>query len=168
MAADYILDSNVFIEAKNGYYAFEICPGFWDGLLTNFNSGDLCSITEVKDEITRGKDDLAGWAKKEVPKRFFKGTNNQGVVNKYRDIVAWVQANSQFSRAAKSSFATGADGWIIAFAWEHDATVITHEQLREGAKNTVPMPNVCEEFEVSYMDPFAMLQDLGVRFVLDS
>ncbi|MBF0147506.1 MAG: DUF4411 family protein [Magnetococcales bacterium] len=27
---DYLLDSNVFIEAKNRYYAFDICPGFWE------------------------------------------------------------------------------------------------------------------------------------------
>ena len=27
----YLLDSNVFIEAKNRYYAFDICPGFWEG-----------------------------------------------------------------------------------------------------------------------------------------
>ncbi len=25
----YLLDANVFIEAKNLYYAFDICPGFW-------------------------------------------------------------------------------------------------------------------------------------------
>ena len=29
----YILDSDVFITAKNHYYAFAICPGFWDCLI---------------------------------------------------------------------------------------------------------------------------------------
>jgi hypothetical protein len=25
----YILDSDVLITAKNSYYAFDLCPGFW-------------------------------------------------------------------------------------------------------------------------------------------
>lgn len=28
----YLLDTNVFIEAKNRYYAFDLAPGFWEGL----------------------------------------------------------------------------------------------------------------------------------------
>ena len=28
----YLLDSNVFIRAKNDYYDFDICPAFWDWL----------------------------------------------------------------------------------------------------------------------------------------
>ena len=26
----YLLDANVFIEAKNHYYRFEVCPAFWE------------------------------------------------------------------------------------------------------------------------------------------
>ena len=26
----YLLDSNVFIQAKNLYYGFDFCPAFWD------------------------------------------------------------------------------------------------------------------------------------------
>ena len=29
----FLLDSDVFIAAKNAYYAFDICPGFWKGEL---------------------------------------------------------------------------------------------------------------------------------------
>ena len=29
----FLLDSDVFIAAKNAYYAFDICPGFWKGVL---------------------------------------------------------------------------------------------------------------------------------------
>lgn len=29
----YVLDSDVFVAAKNSYYAFAICPGFWDSLI---------------------------------------------------------------------------------------------------------------------------------------
>jgi hypothetical protein len=26
----YLLDANVFIQAKNSYYGFDICPAFWE------------------------------------------------------------------------------------------------------------------------------------------
>ncbi|MGL5096417.1 MAG: DUF4411 family protein, partial [Planctomycetia bacterium] len=40
----YLLDSNVFITAKNSYYAFSICPGFWDSLLHfHVNEGSVYS-----------------------------------------------------------------------------------------------------------------------------
>lgn len=29
----YLVDSDVFITAKNLYYPFDICPGFWNSLL---------------------------------------------------------------------------------------------------------------------------------------
>mgnify|MGYP006298525777 CR=1 FL=1 len=29
----YLLDANVFIEAKNRYYGMDFCPAFWDWLL---------------------------------------------------------------------------------------------------------------------------------------
>lgn len=29
----YLLDANVFIQAKNQYYTFQICPGFWESLI---------------------------------------------------------------------------------------------------------------------------------------
>ncbi len=28
----YLLDANVFIQAKNLHYGFDFCPGFWAGL----------------------------------------------------------------------------------------------------------------------------------------
>lgn len=29
----YLMDSDVFITAKNLYYSFDICPGFWDSVI---------------------------------------------------------------------------------------------------------------------------------------
>ena len=31
-----LMDADVFISAKNRYYAFDICPGFWDSLVYHF------------------------------------------------------------------------------------------------------------------------------------
>jgi hypothetical protein len=43
----YLLDSDVFITAKNAYYAFPICPGFWDSMIHHHNAGSLFSIDKV-------------------------------------------------------------------------------------------------------------------------
>jgi hypothetical protein len=42
--------------------------------------------------------------------------------------------------------------------------VVTHEVPAPDAKNRVPIPNVCVQFNVPYVDTFKMLRDLGVRF----
>ena len=37
----YLLDANVFIQAKNLYYGFDFCPAFWDWLIaSNFDPLD--------------------------------------------------------------------------------------------------------------------------------
>ena len=34
----YVLDTNVFIDAANAYYAFDLAPGYWDFLVRLFVS----------------------------------------------------------------------------------------------------------------------------------
>ncbi|MCG8556092.1 MAG: DUF4411 family protein [Proteobacteria bacterium] len=34
----YVVDSDVFITAKNRYYAFDICPGFWKSVIPTDSS----------------------------------------------------------------------------------------------------------------------------------
>jgi PIN domain protein len=58
----YIIDSNVLIEAKNRYYAFDLAPGFWERLDRHHRQGVLAGIEQVKSEITMGNDELSEWA----------------------------------------------------------------------------------------------------------
>ena len=58
----YLLDSNVFIQAKNLQYGFDFCPAFWDWLEQAHAAGGLHSIRHVGDELSPGEDELAGWA----------------------------------------------------------------------------------------------------------
>ncbi len=39
----YLLDTNVFITAKNTCYSFGICPGFWDALIQFHNQNRIYS-----------------------------------------------------------------------------------------------------------------------------
>jgi hypothetical protein len=47
----YILDTNVFLDAANNYYAFDRVPAFWEWLEARFNDGAVRTITMAKDEV---------------------------------------------------------------------------------------------------------------------
>lgn len=113
-------------------------------------------------------DEVKDWVKNQVPETFFKKTEDQTVINTFRGIVKWVYSQSQFTEAAKSEFSSVADGWVIAYAKVNDLIVVTHEQYSPDVKRKVPIPNVCVEFDVNYVNTFEMLRDLGERFVRGS
>ncbi|MGQ0710936.1 MAG: DUF4411 family protein [Rhodoferax sp.] len=58
----YLLDANVFIQAKNLQYGFDFCPAFWDWLVHAHGVGKVRSIRQVGEELTAGADELAVWA----------------------------------------------------------------------------------------------------------
>jgi hypothetical protein len=45
----YLLDANVFIQAKNLHYGLDFCPAFWEWLLDNNQAGRVFSIDKVAD-----------------------------------------------------------------------------------------------------------------------
>ena len=51
----YLLDSNVFIQAKNLHYGFDFCPAFWDWLDDSHARGTVFSIDKVRDELNWGR-----------------------------------------------------------------------------------------------------------------
>ncbi|MCY4562799.1 MAG: DUF4411 family protein [Flavobacteriaceae bacterium] len=164
----YLLDSDVLITAKNSYYGFDLCPGFWKSLQYHHNEGNIFSIDKVFQELTRGKkeDNLIKWSKNNLPQDFFKSSDSNEVVNNYRTIINWVE-NRDFKDNAKKRFASGADGWLIAYAKTHNATLVTNEKSEPKSKKKVKIPDVCENFDVSYRTVFYMLDALKVQFKLN-
>lgn len=158
-----MLDANVFIEASRRYYAFDLAPAFWTLLVDLARSGKIESIDRVQNELLRGKDNLATW----VTNNFydaFSSTNDESVVETYRDIITWVQSQNQYLDAAKNEFAEGADGWLVAYAKRNGPKVVTQEVLDQLRRNKVPIPNVCQAFGVSCVNTFEMLRELDVKF----
>jgi hypothetical protein len=166
MDRPYVLDSDVFIAAKNSYYAFAICPGFWDSLIHHHGAGNVCSIDRVRSELLAGREteDLVRWVKSDVPPEFFMDTGEEAIADAYGRVMLWVQRHSQYFDQAKAKFATEADGWLVAYAMVHGVTVITNEQPRPQSRNRILLPDVCTQFDVTYKDTFAMLHELSVRY----
>ena len=162
-AGKFVLDANVFIEAARRYYAFDIAPAFWENLIRHAANEQLQSIDRVKHELERGKDELAAWATSNFSTAFIS-TDQEDVIESYGGVINWVQAQSQFLDVAKADFAASADGWLIACAKSKGFIVVTHEVLDPGIRRKIPIPNVCQALGVSYVDTFAMMRALGVRF----
>ena len=162
----HVLDANVFIQAHRLYYAFDICPGFWNALIRQHRSGSICSIDRVKAELVHEDDDLSQWVKGKVPREFFKGTDDRRVIETFGEMANWVEHEDQFTREAKAQFASVADGWLVAFARVNGLTVVTREEYAPQVKKSVRIPNVCIEFSVKYCTTFEMLRGVKEQFVL--
>lgn len=140
-SGDYVLDSNVFIEAHRRYYGFDLCPGFWQCLLHHGDAGRVVSIDRVKEELKAG-DALGEWAKGEG-RRLFVSSAAPAVVEWYREMIRWVRGQSQYRAAALNEFADVADGWLVAYAKSEGLTVVTHESEASFSRKSVHIPNVC-------------------------
>ena len=102
----YVLDSDVLIQAKDEYYAFDLCPGFWDWLGRENAAGRLASVNAVKDELERGNDELSRWATARGAAFFVpvdERTNGAMAA-----VAGWVQA-ADFRDDAKRVFLAAAD-----------------------------------------------------------
>lgn len=167
-AAPFVLDSDVFIAAKNAYYAFDICPGFWGGILRAHQQGSVRSIDRIKNELLSGRkeEDLVRWVANQAPATFFDDSNTDDVSFAFADVMLWVQRSSQYFDRAKAKFATEADGWLVAYSMVRGTIVVTNEQPRPESRNRVLLPDVCLRFGVPYKDTFTMLRQLAIQFEL--
>ena len=154
------------MSAFRDHYAPDFCPAFWDCIPRYFHAGRLISIDHVFNEI-ENPGDLIQWAQN-APNGLFAFSEGFPVRTAYTTIIDWVQDNAHFKPEAKSKFAAGADGWLIAYAQTHNAVVVTQEVSAPNAKVRVPVPDVCRRFSVNCVNTWEMLRQLGVRFVLDS
>ena len=162
----YLVDSDVFITAKNLYYSFDICPGFRKSMVHHHRKGRVFSIDKVRSELLAGPkaEDLVRWVRDEVPAGFFIPVDTGAVVRAYMDIMMWVQRHPGYFDQAKAKFAKGADGWLVAYARIHDTTIVTNEQSAPKSKREIKLPDVCDQFGVRRDNTFAMLRSLNVHF----
>src|SRR3972149_2890543 len=141
--ADYWLDTNVLIESKKRYYAFDLAPPFWQFIEQKAAEGVLCASTLVYGELVdESDDDLADWVKDRKDSPLFMEPD-QAVQDTFRRIAQYV--NVTYAPRIAAPFLAKADGWGIAHAGTYGGTVVTLEK-RHPDMNQVKIPNVCERF----------------------
>lgn len=159
----YLLDTNVFIQAKSLHYGFSFCPAFWDWIVRENHARKVFSVANVRDEIMEGNDDLAQWAAENEDSLFL--ALDASVLPAMQRVSAWV-TSQQYTPAAVSLFLQDADYYLVAQALAGGHVVVTHEKPEVSIKR-VKIPSVCIGVGVGFMNPFDMLRRERARFVLE-
>jgi len=158
----YLLDANVFIQAKNFHYGFDFCPAFWDWL-DEANAKDVVfSVEKVGDELEAGDDELVDWTRERTEKLF--RPPDPEIVSALGTVSNWA-VDQDYEPAAVHTFLRGADYYLVAGALAHGHTVVTHE-VASASKKHIKIPNVCIGLKITCVSPFQMLRRERAHFVL--
>ncbi len=133
----YLIDTDIFISAKNLHYGMDFCPAFWDWLIQANRAGKLLSTKAVLDELIAGQDELATWAKARDD-RFFIGPLEYDLPA-LGHVSQWINEHPIYTTAAKQSFLGCADYFVVSQALAGNHTVITNEKpkkLRQAHQNS--------------------------------
>jgi len=158
----YLLDANIFIQAKNLHYGFDFCPAFWGWLIKNNKSKNVFSIEKVGDELEAGADELADWASKRGDGFFLKPDDK--ILSVLGQVSNWVSSQN-YEPAAINTFLQDADYYLVAHALAHGYVVVTHE-IAAASTKIIKIPNVCIGLKIKCMNPYEMLRHEKARFVL--
>jgi len=158
----YLLDANVFIQAKNLHYGLDFCPAFWHWMLDSNTDGRVFSIDKVADEIAAGADELANWTRDHGNDLFVK--TGAAAAAQLGAVSTWA-TQQHYEPAAISTFLQVADYYLIAHALADGHVVVTHEVPANSAKR-IKIPNACIGLNLRFMTPYEMLRRERARFVL--
>jgi hypothetical protein len=158
----YLLDANVFIQAKNLHYGFDFCPAFWEWIVHHNQVGSLFSIEKVGDEVSAVEDELSDWAKG-LDKGFFLRPDT-AVFPALAKVSDWATGR-QYEVAAINTFLQVADYYLVAQALAGQYTVVTHE-IPSASTRRIKVPDACMGLGVKCMTPYEMLRRERARFIL--
>lgn len=166
----YLIDADSLIQAQNGYYAIDICPGFWDWLDKQNELGEVFSIQRVAAEVAVRKDEVAAWVRRKGD-AFFLPPHKDIAPNMAR-IGEWLFSDSvNFKQESIAKFMDGADVILIAQAMCLGYDVITEEtpiqlQPKPSEPSHVKIPNVCKHFRINPLTLTDAIRATKAKFVL--
>lgn len=157
---EWILDTNIFINAAHQYYGMDFCPGFWQWLLQNTDC--ICSIDMVKSELDEKMDDVSKWCKDNLPKDFFREADD-GVQECYGKVAEYIDSlpDKLYNQNKKDVFLDGADPMLIA----HAMVLVTNEKFNAAAHKKIYLPNVANQFDVKCTDIFDVMRQLKAKLI---
>lgn len=158
----YLLDSDVFIRAKNDHYGFDFCPAFWDWLSVAHKSGTVKSVDAVYNELRMIDDELADWVENHRS-MFLPVTAIE--LPSIAEVNRWANDSPDYEGAAKADFASAADSILIGHALSGNHIVVTHERISDGRRR-IKIPNAAIANGVQVTSPYQMLRNEQARFVL--
>jgi hypothetical protein len=159
----YLLDANIFIQAKKLHYGFDFCPAFWDWLDAGNASGTVFSIEKVRDELLAGNDDLSTWAQARGNYLFLPPDPSTSA--SLAAVSRWASGGNYEPAAVSTFLQTGAEYYLVAQAHELAHVVVSHEIPSTSTKR-IKIPDACIGVGIKVISPYEMLRTERVRFVL--
>lgn len=156
---DYWLDSNVFIEGRKGPYGFDIAPRFWNVLDDLIIAHRVSCPSLVYDELQSVQDDLSTWAKERRKTNLFVEPS-EVVQRTFQEVITYVMQHYPDNQSRRR-FLNRADPWVIAHAIAQGGSVVTLEGEAPDTSQQVKIPNVCSRFNVTCINTYQMLRELG-------
>lgn len=160
----YLLDSNVFIEAKRLHYGFDFCPAFWQWLDMKARQGVVASVSKVASELVGRGDELSDWIEARQDALFIQPS--AGTLAAFTRVSMWATSGT-FRQEAVATFLDVADCYLVAEALSGNHTVVTREKP-DNAVSRIKIPNACVAMGVRCISPYDMLRHEKARFVLDA
>jgi hypothetical protein len=160
----YLLDTNVFIQAKNLHYGLDFCPAFWDWLVLMNARGLVFSIDKVAAEIDARNDELTQWAR--GPGRGLFLPTDAVVAASLGKVSQWA-TSQRYEQAAINIFLQSTDYYLVAHALARQCVVVTHE-VSSTSTRRIKIPNACVGLSIQFMTPYEMLRQEQARFVLEN
>ncbi|MBI1292237.1 DUF4411 family protein [bacterium] len=158
----YLIDSDVFIRAKNLHYGFDFCPAFWEWLIEKNCAGVVFSIEKVGYEIVEGDDELSEWAEARGAEFFVPP--DAKTMGSLRAVSNWATGQN-YEPTAVSTFLQLADYYLVGQALASGWIVVTHE-IPSPSIRKIKIPDACLGLGVTCMTPYEMLRRERARFVL--
>lgn len=156
-----LIDADVFIQAKELYYRFDFCQGFWDWLIDAHHAGIVYSVRKVREELLRGNDDddARKWALDAPDGFFLPDSTDNGVMAVYGQVMQWAINNAHYKDHAKAEFAkeSSADAFLLAAAKHHGFDLVTQERSNPERKTRIMLPDAANALGVNPMFVYEML-----------
>lgn len=159
----YLLDANVFIQAKNLHYGIDLCPAFWDWLIEGNHAQKVFSIDKVAAEINAGGDELADWMDCYGDGLFLK--TDTSTAAQFGKVSTWATSQN-YEPAAINTFMQIADFYLIAHALASGYCLVTHE-IPANTTKKIKIPNACIGLDIRVMTPYEMLRREKAKFILE-
>jgi hypothetical protein len=158
----YLIDSDVFIDAKNRHYGFDIVPAFWTWTEQQHRAGRVFTVQRVADEVLAGADELADWmAAQPASFRLPARPEDQPALGA---VSQWA-AGAGYQQAAVATFLQAGDYFLVAQALSRTFTVVTPETPDPVvSRKRIKIPDACKAVGVAWTTPFMMLRMEGARF----
>jgi hypothetical protein len=153
----YCIDTSALVDGWTRYYPPDVFPPLWTKLEDLIGAKRVIAPDEVLRELSKKEDDLYRWAKKNdaffLPLDATIQRATQEILEAFPRLV-----DSERDRSI-------ADPFVIAVARVRSCCLVTGEKSSGNPKRP-KIPNVCEHFNVRYINMLQFMREQKWQFTL--